>query len=662
MKLRISISTATTVFGLILAVGFASAVLIGAYALKELKVGGPLYERIKLGNDLVADILPPPEYVIEAYLEATLALHEPDGIADHEKKLLQLKKDYDDRKAFWTSSALEPELKMLLIGKSDGEATKFWQILDGDLLPALHAKNAEKASQIYSRLTDVYAAHRSAIDSLIDKANKQNTDLEATAGERDRLISYAVWSVSALVFLLVIAGVAGLAYGVVRPLVRITGAMKRVASGDLSEEIPFATRGDEIGAMAGALAVFKESALKNARLREALESDREKGEELRKRTVRNMADAVEQETGASVESAAKASREVENVAECLSALARGLSSEAEAVAAASEVALANAETVAAAAEEMSASIREIAAQVARATAITKTAVSGRHRAKQTIESLSNAVNRIAEVSNLIGGIAGQTNLLALNATIEAARAGDAGRGFAVVAAEVKSLSDQTAKSTDEISRLIAEVQNATTATVNAVEEIGLHISEIDEVAASVAAAMEEQHAATSEISRSVTQSAVAAKEVSSKIALVSRDASSVDIRASEVRGAITGVSSNLSLLKSVLVKVIRTTTDDAERRKSPRYESSLPIRVAGPRQQPIKAQLVDVSTGGAWIQCRPDMELGSTGSMTIEGYSQPISFKICSRDGGSLHAEFDLGRQEEQYRTWFNRHFGRAAA
>jgi methyl-accepting chemotaxis protein len=468
--------------------------------------------------------------------------------------------------------------------------------------------------------------------------------------------------VSALVFLLVIVGVAGLAYGVVRPLVRITGAMKRVASNDLSGEIPFATRGDEIGAMAGALAVFKESALENARLREAQENDRERAEELRKQTVRNMADTVERETGASVESAAKASREVENVAEGLSALARGLSSEADAVAAASELALANAETVAAAAEEMSASIREIAAQVARATAVTKTAVSGRHRAKHTIESLSNAVNRIAEVSNLIGGIAGQTNLLALNATIEAARAGDAGRGFAVVAAEVKSLSDQTAKSTDEISRLIAEVQNATTATVNAVEEIGSQISEIDEVAASVAAAMEEQHAATSEISRSVTQSAVAAKEVSSKIALVSRDASSVDIRASEVRGAITGVSSNLSLLKSVLVKVIRTTTDDAERRKSPRFESSLPILVTGRGQQPIKAKLVNITAGGAWIQCQPDMEIGSTGSITIEGYGRPISFKVCGRDGGSLHAEFDLEHYEEQYRTWFNRSFGRAAA
>ncbi|MEV9285898.1 hypothetical protein AB0148_26820, partial [Klebsiella pneumoniae] len=96
-------------------------------------------------NDLVADILPPPEYVIEAYLESTLALREPNNLAAHEAKLAQLRKDYDERKTYWTSSALQPALKAMLVETSDAQVRKFWQTLDSDLLPALRAGDAAKA-------------------------------------------------------------------------------------------------------------------------------------------------------------------------------------------------------------------------------------------------------------------------------------------------------------------------------------------------------------------------------------------------------------------------------------------------------------------------------------------------------------------------------------
>src|SRR5262245_43021490 len=129
MKLRLSISSAIVAFGLLLVLGFTAVVATSVYALRELKVGGPLYSDIKLGNDLVADILPPPAYVIEAYLEATLAMREPDQLAAHSERLVQLRKDYEDRKAFWTSSSLTPDLKTAMVSKSDGEVQKFWKLV-----------------------------------------------------------------------------------------------------------------------------------------------------------------------------------------------------------------------------------------------------------------------------------------------------------------------------------------------------------------------------------------------------------------------------------------------------------------------------------------------------------------------------------------------------
>ena len=218
---------------------------------------------------------------------------------------------------------------------------------------------------------------------------------------------------------------------------------------------------------------------------------------------------------------ASASTEMQATAESMAGAAAEATRQSTSVAQAAQAASMNVQTVASAGEELSASINEIARQVTESTAITQQAVAETDRTGAAIQTLAEAAKKIGNVVTLINNIAGQTKLLALNATIEAARAGDAGKGFAVVASEVKSLSDQTAKATHEISSQVSAMQDATETSVHAIQGIADTIRKVAEIASAIASAVEEQSAATREISANVAEAAAGTQEVSSNIVGVS---------------------------------------------------------------------------------------------------------------------------------------------
>ncbi|MBI3706983.1 MAG: methyl-accepting chemotaxis protein, partial [Proteobacteria bacterium] len=202
-----------------------------------------------------------------------------------------------------------------------------------------------------------------------------------------------------------------------------------------------------------------------------------------------------------------------------------------------EDASSNVQTVAAASEELSASIAEISRQVSHAAGIAVRAVEETKRTDSTVQGLAETAGKIGDVVKLINDIAGQTNLLALNATIEAARAGEAGKGFAVVASEVKSLANQTAKATEDISAQISAVQSVTKDAVDAIKRIGGTIGEVSTIATSIASAVEEQGAATQEITRSTQRAAGRTKDVSESIAGVTKGADATGAAAQGVKSA-----------------------------------------------------------------------------------------------------------------------------
>ncbi|MGZ3289269.1 MAG: methyl-accepting chemotaxis protein [Xanthobacteraceae bacterium] len=536
MNFRITISRAIFAFGALIVVGLIAVIFASNFALSQLKVGGPLYDKIKLGNDLVADILPPPEYVIEAYLEATLALQDPSTVAARRDRLAQLKKDYDERREFWTKSDLDPAIKAKLVEKSHGDVQRFWTLVDQSFLPALAKGDTAAAAKSYADITAAYTAHRAVIDDIVKQTNDENAATEAEATSRVQLFTTILWSISAFVFVVFGAGLAGIAKGVIQPITGMTAVMQRLAGGELESEIPSLGRKDEVGAMAGAVQIFKENALRVRAMEAAQAVAARKAEEDRKAAMRQVADGFEQAIGRIVRTVASASSDIETAADSLKKTADTTQQLSTTVAAASAQSSSNVQSAAAASEEMASSVAEIGRQVQQSQKIAQAAVEQAELTNVGISELSQSADRIGEVIKMITEVAEQTNLLALNATIEAARAGEAGRGFAVVAAEVKALSAQTAKATEEIAAQVTHMQSATAQSVSAIRDIGGTIAQISEISTAIAAAVEEQGAATHEIARNVQQAAQGATQVTGSIADVNRGAADTGSRAEQVHG------------------------------------------------------------------------------------------------------------------------------
>jgi methyl-accepting chemotaxis protein len=558
MTLRLTISRAILIFGLITAVGLGAVITTSIYGLAQLKVGGPLYNQIKLGNDLIADILPPPEYVIEAYLEATLVLHDPAQLAVRRDRIAQLRKEYDERREFWSKSDLDPAIKTKLVEKSDKEVRRFWSALQEGLLPALAKGDSAAATKFYLEITERYTAHRAVIDDIVKQTNDQNAATEVAATERVRTFTLLLWSVSAVVFLIIGAGLFGVAFGVIRPIAGMTKVMKGLAGGKLDIFVPALGRNDEVGAMARAVQVFKDNALRVQSMESEQAGLKLKIEEDRKAAMHQMADGFDSAIGKIIQTVSTASSELELSAGRLTKTAEVTQALSATVASASEQSSVNAQSAATAAEQMASSVSEISRQVLDSHRISRDAVSQAEQTNARIADLAQSANRIGEVVRMIGAVAEQTNLLALNATIEAARAGEAGRGFAVVASEVKALAAQTAKATDEISEQIGQMQLATEQSVSAIRDISGTITRIAEISQAIAAAVEEQGAATQEISRSVQQAAQGATRVAGSITDVNRGAADTGAASTHVHGLAQSLLGQSNHLKGEVEKFLST--------------------------------------------------------------------------------------------------------
>ena len=371
------------------------------------------------------------------------------------------------------------------------------------------------------------------------KASEARWDLGIQLG-----VTALLLAITAVVVTLTVRSVTG-------PIARISEALTDLANGDHADETFGTQRRDEIGAMARAVEVFR-AGMQRAESLAATQEAEQAAKQTRANRVEDLSTRFDSKVSEMLQATGLASDEMRNTAKSMKLTAEETGARAQTVGAASSQALGNVESVAKSAEQLTVAIGEIRQWVSQSNDVTNKAVGEAERANATVEGLAGAAQKIGEVVDLISEIAEQTNLLALNATIEAARAGEAGKGFAVVASEVKSLANQTAKATDEISAQINNMQAATGDTVSAIGAVRQIIGQIGETSSTITSAVEQQDAATREIAQHVQAATQGSREVSATISSVSEAASEAETAAGKVLCAADDLAKQSEDLRSEL--------------------------------------------------------------------------------------------------------------
>jgi methyl-accepting chemotaxis protein len=422
-----------------------------------------------------------------------------------------------------------------------------YQAVDETLVSLVRAgKRAEAAALFDGEAADRFQRVAGHLDSIIAKKStrgeRASLDADTMAASMNGL-SYEIMGL--LVALLFVLGVS-MARGIATPVRELTAVAKKLAVGDLSQQIQYRSK-DELGVLAdgfretlgyihGVAEGCKQLGAGDLMVEIAPKSDADELSKSFQGAVQSLRTTMLRMAETSV-SLSGAAEELGAVSRQMGANADETSSQANVVAAAAEQVSMNVQTVASSTEEMSASIKEVAKNAAEAARVASTAVKVASRTNIIVTKLGESSGEIGKVIKVITSIAEQTNLLALIATIEAARAGDAGKGFAVVANEVKELAKETARATEDIGRKIAAIQSDAKEAVEAIAQISLTIDQVNDIQSTIAGAVEEQAATTNEIGRNVSEAAQASSDIAQNIAGVAQAAQSTSSGAGQCQGA-----------------------------------------------------------------------------------------------------------------------------
>jgi methyl-accepting chemotaxis protein len=515
---NISISKKLMILLAVFIAGYTIFGLVSFSTLNTLRIHGELYNQIIMSKDLIADVLPPPSYIIETYLDVLLAVDEtdPEQMNYFFAELKRRQTDYDERHRFWMNEPLleQGALRDAMLKDAYDPALKFYDIVFNQFIPALQRGDRERAAELaHGEMKSLYTTHRESIDQVVKGATEKYEKTEALAVmtvKRDTrvLLTIAFIIIAAAVMIIFLVTIS-----ITKPIALIVDTLKDISEGegDLTRTIAVNSK-DELGSLAlyfnKTLAKIKNLVImiKNeAASLSAIGSDLSANMDQTAAAVNEITANIQSIKGRVINQSASVSEThatMENLVQNINKLDDHVGNQSN-----------NISQATAALEQMVANINSVTGTLVSNTDNVQTLKEASEVGRTGLSEVAADIQEIVrdsegllEINAVMGNIASQTNLLSMNAAIEAAHAGEAGKGFAVVADEIRKLAESSSVQSKTIGTVLKKIKGSidkitksTENVLNKFEAIDSGVKTVAEQEDNIRGAMEEQGSGSKQI-------------------------------------------------------------------------------------------------------------------------------------------------------------------